>query len=589
MDVECCPKPNETLPAEEVLTSASSNNSCGILPLPFSHAALVEEASKSGSPCAKERMHAIGIPSGPLSHAAVAAYFATSPCSAGISDCSESVGTAGMESIARLDSLRSVRLSWLLLVTTLQGWSVWRRGPLGMTPQGRARLWALSEPTQAIDIFLSHAWRSPGTMKYAQLLLHMGLPHAAAAIFLVLLAIATLTIFGVLPASDDYATYILHWRGVVKLNMWCTVLAPAAGLLILLLSPFLPQRRSCNPRVFLDVACICQDNEDLKAAGIRALGEVLTHSRELHVLWSPSYFSRLWCVYELALYLHEHQRQQIHFRPLYAEVALLAYFVIAWFVAVFFMSWLLYNPFKKSTPLLLLSYIIAYCPFLCLMHILRRLMWDKHQLATQMKNFDVGAASCCDNQDRTLILESITARYGSAEAFNMEVRGPIRKKFLDAIQGNPMSFWTAWLCATPPVLCKMADLTLGFATAGLPDPCLTTWAIHVATLGVSLEAAWAKLLFYLAEKFCRRGKNQFLDVLSTVALYVCWAGPKCIVNIALIKSYKAHLHAGLCGFALAVLASWFVFTRLKEPKLCCDQEEQDSGDGEKKSSSACEC
>ncbi|CAE7889075.1 unnamed protein product, partial [Symbiodinium necroappetens] len=45
----------------------------------------------------------------------------------------------------------------------------------------------------------------------------------------------------------------------------------------------------------------------LKAEGILSLGAILKKSRTLVVVWDPSYLSRLWCVFELAAFLHAHR------------------------------------------------------------------------------------------------------------------------------------------------------------------------------------------------------------------------------------------------------------------------------------------
>jgi len=57
--------------------------------------------------------------------------------------------------------------------------------------------------------------------------------------------------------------------------------------------------------VFLDKLCIAQHNSEQKAKGILGLATFLDKSTNLTILWSPRYFSRLWCCYEIATFLRE--------------------------------------------------------------------------------------------------------------------------------------------------------------------------------------------------------------------------------------------------------------------------------------------
>ena len=58
----------------------------------------------------------------------------------------------------------------------------------------------------------------------------------------------------------------------------------------------------------MDKLCIDQDDKERKEAGIRNLGAFLSHTSTLVVLWSSQYLERLWCVFELATWLHMHCR-----------------------------------------------------------------------------------------------------------------------------------------------------------------------------------------------------------------------------------------------------------------------------------------
>eukprot|EP00415_Alexandrium_ostenfeldii_P002437 UN2437 len=133
------------------------------------------------------------------------------------------------------------------------------------------------------------------------------------------MALTSASLFDVLPSIYEQEAHILGWRGEVHLYIWCTLFGPPVALMFIFCSPILPRLCSNDPVVFLDVACICQTDDRLKDAGIKALRGFLMRSRELHVMWSPEYFSRLWCVYELAAFMRINGAGAIQFRPIFME------------------------------------------------------------------------------------------------------------------------------------------------------------------------------------------------------------------------------------------------------------------------------
>ena len=68
--------------------------------------------------------------------------------------------------------------------------------------------------------------------------------------------------------------------------------------------------------MFLDKLCIHQTDLDLKAAGIKNLGGFLDNSSSMLVLWGEDYFDRLWCNYELAVYIHLHGSSAVEMMPI---------------------------------------------------------------------------------------------------------------------------------------------------------------------------------------------------------------------------------------------------------------------------------
>ena len=46
---------------------------------------------------------------------------------------------------------------------------------------------------------------------------------------------------------------------------------------------------------FIDAACVHQADETLMKRGIHGIGGFLLVSKELRIIWSPVYLTRLWC------------------------------------------------------------------------------------------------------------------------------------------------------------------------------------------------------------------------------------------------------------------------------------------------------
>merc|ERR1719210_1446192 len=63
--------------------------------------------------------------------------------------------------------------------------------------------------------------------------------------------------------------------------------------------------------VFFDKVCIHQSDMGLKSRGIANITGVLANSKELLVALDPSYFTRLWCPFEVAAFLHAHPQGSV--------------------------------------------------------------------------------------------------------------------------------------------------------------------------------------------------------------------------------------------------------------------------------------
>merc|ERR1712232_1015554 len=62
-------------------------------------------------------------------------------------------------------------------------------------------------------------------------------------------------------------------------------------------------RGSPPPGIFLDKVCVPQHDSERKVLAIHSFGAFVQRSDRMLVLWDATYFSRLWCVFEVAVFL----------------------------------------------------------------------------------------------------------------------------------------------------------------------------------------------------------------------------------------------------------------------------------------------
>lgn len=180
--------------------------------------------------------------------------------------------------------------------------------------KGDAADYQLSEPTKQIDYFLSHSWRASRWDKFFTLWMYFRLPAATlgSVIFAVIAFILTMT--GVLPPMHPSVANRFPdlQEGGTPCSIW--------GMLFSLVGFFagaavqgVAERYQLlhSKGSFLDKLCIHQTDDKLKQEGIRSLGLFLRQSHEMLILWSPEYFSRLWCCFEVAAYGQAH-REKTH-------------------------------------------------------------------------------------------------------------------------------------------------------------------------------------------------------------------------------------------------------------------------------------
>lgn len=208
-------------------------------------------------------------------------------------------------------------------------------------------LWAESLGTTAsyqqsvqvpwLDDFISHSWRTHRAWKFLALCLHYNVDVA------IVIGLVHAVALGVLEGTT-FPHQLLTNRKVqvagrtenLKIGAVSATCGPAMFLLLLFFWHDLPRCMRPKRHVFVDKACIHQTDPVEKAAGIRGLAGFLRKSTNLVILWTPDTFSRMWCSYELAMWLILGQPiSHIFLLPVSQATAVICAFSAVWATVLF--------------------------------------------------------------------------------------------------------------------------------------------------------------------------------------------------------------------------------------------------------------
>ncbi|KAF4754343.1 hypothetical protein FOZ62_025848, partial [Perkinsus olseni] len=235
----------------------------------------------------------------------------------------------------------------------------------------------------SIDFFLSHSWSADGFWKQA----------------------AIYICFSTAPAY--------------KLMMLSSILVLLVGcvsfLIGLLVNPLFKHR---NTMVFLDICCIPQKDPVAKLYGISKLAEYLRASDKLLILWSPDYLDRLWCVYELAVFLRTHDKKDVvlvnlnHIKLCVSLMFLQLFSILTLCLQLHYES--THNPYIGYLLGLVTSILIGREAFTCSKE------WRK--FCSRVRRFSVREAKCTSLADYYTLKQLITDMYRSEAEFAAVVR-----------------------------------------------------------------------------------------------------------------------------------------------------------------------
>jgi hypothetical protein len=164
-------------------------------------------------------------------------------------------------------------------------------------------------------------------------------------------------------------------------------------------------------RCFLDKSCVSQVDEEKKRRAIRSLAAFVYYSDDLLVIYTETYLTRLWTVYEMATFLLLHPGGRATVRPpLMAKLLLMSTCVIyVQFISIFATRLQVVREYAGAGGGFNVSLFLgsAFCA-IALLPISYLCACEQSKMEAQIEGFSVARADCRDEEDRALVTRNIT-------------------------------------------------------------------------------------------------------------------------------------------------------------------------------------
>ena len=497
----------------------------------------------------------------------------------------ESVGSPQERRITKALEVDLEILRGMPLHCALRRPRIWIQPRLYRHTHRSAGLWLASSPTSSLDIFLSHSWRTPGSQKILGLVLQAGWLHALAGWCLLTGLVLYLRLEGILDAPLRRTLLVAGVRYECDSTYWL-VIAGAVGLLGgFFLSLYLPLKsRLC----FLDIACVHQGDQELLLRGISNIGGCLAVSRELQVLYHPTYFTShptrfkmlsvrswavselcmclirgLWCMFELAAFRKAHPTRPISLLPLFLLGLVAVATVWLWFVCIG--ALLLHHLVSTTTDIgsgtrawagILAAFL--FLPLISLVHASRMKYREKHQLLMDLRQFHLESLSCETEFDRDFILNAVDEWYGSRNSFATLVRGPLCEELLGMLPTPHLP-----LIYAAPMISSIASLYVeqaaGLYLAGAEGSTTFIYILSFSSFLLSGIPLGFNMLFYLGDRLAAPGSRlpDFTKTLAGAGLILAWILAS--FSLASVTSRMGTMWYCLACFILHMILMLWVF------------------------------
>lgn len=386
------------------------------------------------------------------------------------------------------------------------------------------RVWNLSRPVSNHDIFLSHTWRSKGRWKVLALTMQSGWFHGLLAWFVGVALMMCLRAFDLIRDPWEKVTLFLGGKAiVVPASPWSVMFGGIFMVMGLCISSFLPLKTKI---CYLDAACIHLAHGELFERGVYSIGGCLSVAKELRVLYSPEYFSSLWCLFEIVGFRNANPNGKLVFSPLFIERSVVICVFLVWCIMLAMYLVISQVPAAVRQGYMVLVYtLVFFVPLVLVVHALRGNFREKKQLIFDLKTFELQKLTCAADFDSAFILSAIDEWYSNRDEFSDFVRGALHDELVN-------------LLPSPALPCTYVPLILSSACAFVLDMGVSmhksgtdsqTLCIFVFAYLSFTAWYWATFngVFYLSDKTARLFRD---SLLMDWAKTLCVAGGVSMFN-----------------------------------------------------------
>ncbi|CAE6971872.1 unnamed protein product [Symbiodinium sp. CCMP2592] len=427
-----------------------------------------------------------------------------------------------------------------------------------MSQEQLLKLWRFSKKTSSFDAFVSHTWWTPGSQKFISLLLRFYWHYAVFAVIVASTVILIMYRLDILPMPLRFTSQYVLFPRTIPCGPWASLFAFPVSLIALLCAPLVP----CSSfDIFYDVTCIHQTDPVMRERGIYGIGGYLTVSKELRILWSVPYLTRLWCIFELAGYRKANPEGKIVFQPVMVERHFFVLWVCMYLVTCIFQ----FLNTGSARGAFLIAAVVGCFALIPGIHEIRRGFQEQEHSLQNMANFDLELVSCSSDFDKRFIVAAVSQWYGSADAFTQYVRGPLRDELVQVVaeMQAPLSYC---LLAYSPIAGTLVDVLGALWLAGAPSEIMLAFVLGQVLSSVLLTTAQLKLLFMLARHYAQpRFASRKMDYMQTVGVSLLFL---MLVAVSFVRTYLYYTFgvpgAVVCLFVIVIIFIATFFRDLKQ-------------------------